>query len=226
MSHFNVAVFSYEPGHVDDLLAPYCEDVGPHSEYAEFVPHEDADYDESMKQNGYWHNPNARWDWYCVGGRWRGHLKLKDGCSGEYGPLSRYDNKDECVPGRCDIALTADCDFSPNESAYHKAIRFWEVIVEGQPLKEGEPEFFNIYKPEYFIERYGTKEAYAKDQSNFTTYAFVSAGGEWHETGHMGWWGIDDATKESRESYRNEMESYLREAVEKGLYITIVDCHI
>ena len=42
----------------------------------------------------------------------------------------------------------------------------------------------------------------------------------------MGWWGIDDATKESRESYRNEMESYLREAVEKGLYITIVDCHI
>lgn len=28
---------------------------------------------------GYWYNPNAKWDWYQVGGRWANCLPLKDG---------------------------------------------------------------------------------------------------------------------------------------------------
>lgn len=28
---------------------------------------------------GYWHNPNAQWDWYVIGGRWDKCLTCKDG---------------------------------------------------------------------------------------------------------------------------------------------------
>lgn len=37
-----------------------------------------------IKKNGrygYFHNPNAQWDWYVVGGRWPGELKIKSGVS-------------------------------------------------------------------------------------------------------------------------------------------------
>lgn len=33
--------------------------------------------------------------------------------------------------------------------------------------------------------------------SDFSTYAFITADGEWHETGRMGWFGMDDATRSS-----------------------------
>lgn len=35
--------------------------------------------DEDTGKLGYWHNPNARWDWYVIGGRWSNWLQLKDG---------------------------------------------------------------------------------------------------------------------------------------------------
>jgi len=31
---------------------------------------------------GYWANPNAKWDWYSLGGRWTGFFRLKDGPDG------------------------------------------------------------------------------------------------------------------------------------------------
>ena len=33
-------------------------------------------------------NPNKQWDWYQVGGRWSGFLKLKQGANGEHGQRS------------------------------------------------------------------------------------------------------------------------------------------
>lgn len=64
-------------------------------EYAKFlVDHEDYEgkyetiedwirdwhgyvYSEEYDSWGYWSNPNAKWDWWCLGGRWAGFLKLK-----------------------------------------------------------------------------------------------------------------------------------------------------
>jgi hypothetical protein len=34
---------------------------------------------------GYYSNPNAKWDWWQVGGRWRGFFKLKNGKTGKRG---------------------------------------------------------------------------------------------------------------------------------------------
>lgn len=33
--------------------------------------------DEVIGKYGYWENPNAKWDWYSLGGRWTGYFKVK-----------------------------------------------------------------------------------------------------------------------------------------------------
>jgi len=33
--------------------------------------------DEKTGKYGYWENPNAKWDWYQLGGRWNGFFKMK-----------------------------------------------------------------------------------------------------------------------------------------------------
>jgi hypothetical protein len=48
---------------------------------------EECDYevDPETGKPGYWENPNRKWDWYQVGGRWCGFFKLKEGSRGELG---------------------------------------------------------------------------------------------------------------------------------------------
>jgi hypothetical protein len=37
-------------------------------------------YEKEDGVYGYWHNPNAKWDWYVMGGRWRGYFRVKVRC--------------------------------------------------------------------------------------------------------------------------------------------------
>ena len=73
---------------------------------------------------------------------------------------------------------------------------------------------------------YGDKETYIRRETAFSTYAFVTADGAWHEQGRMGWFGMDDSTNESISRYEKAFQAYLEEARKKGLAMTIVDCHI
>lgn len=209
MSHFNVAVFhEFEDVQLEDLLAPFDEQVEGDSPYAEFEEDDCCEVDERTGKRGYWQNPNARWDWYEVGGRWNNMLKKHDGT-------------------RCDSALVSECDFSPNEVSRKKALRFWEINVEGaKPTEAEKNEFWNIYKPEYYIEQYGDKETFADSWARFETFAFLTADGEWNEVGRMGFWGFNDATMDSRTAYQKAFEKYLDIARRQNLRITIVDCHI
>lgn len=211
MSHFTVAVFSEYEDDVDDLLAPYDENAGRHSPYVEFVESDDPGYeiDQTTGKRGYWTNPNAKWDWYSTGGRWSGLLKLKDGST-------------------ADSAKVRDCVLDRDEDEYKRALRFWEVYVDGNNLKPGEKEedFDSWYKPEYFKDQYGTKEKYAERQAECSTYAFLTREGEWFETGTMCWFGMDDTTADRRDAYAKAFKKYLKQARDEDLLITIVDCHI
>lgn len=58
-------------------------------------------------------NPNRKWDWYQVGGRWSGFLKLKPEFvgKGENGDRS-WTNRDEAISAfNCDSALKSQIDF-------------------------------------------------------------------------------------------------------------------
>ncbi len=226
MSHYCAIVFSHTPDEVDDLLAPYCECVEAGSPYAVFVKDPDADVDRFTKKRGYWHNPDGKWDWYALGNRWKGTLKLKPGKSGEYGPLNKYDDPSELRPGYCDRALASDLDFSRDEEAYKTALRRWEALVEGAKVEKTDGDMpISPYKPEYYINEYGSKEFYAECGSMFVPYAFITADGKWHAGGNVGWFGMDDSTVEKKRKYREEFYEYLKTACEQGLIASMIDLH-
>lgn len=56
------------------------------------------------------YNPKSKWDWYQLGGRWVGFLKLKQGAEGEVGEFSLVSNT-RAEKGWCDQALKKDIDF-------------------------------------------------------------------------------------------------------------------
>jgi hypothetical protein len=228
MSHFTVAVFSHAPSEVDELLAPYNEDVDKDSPYAAFKESEYGELDPDTQKTGYWCNPNAKWDWWCIGGRWSGMLTLKQGYLGLYEHLTEEEKKKQLQQGVCDQARVKKFVFPDNLKARRVAERVWEIAVEGSPLREGESPitYGLLFKKEYYLTQYGTKERYMDYETKFLPYAILTADGEWLATGDMGWWGMDNATRESRDSYVNQFDEYLKKAQEENLFITIVDCHI
>lgn len=135
MSHFTVAVLHREDQDVDELLAPYDEsiEVAPYVKYTRqqaidrvhsWKGHEDMPDDEAYQylaedyetdEDGNLlttYNPNSKWDWYEIGGRWDGELRLKNGESSNEARIS-------------------EIDFSPNDEDYEEAIKDWENEFNG-----------------------------------------------------------------------------------------------
>ena len=233
MSHFTVAVFHRKDQSVEELLAPYSEDVRvpkridltkeeaiefARRHYGGFADKTDeecwdavaADYEDDMKDeegNLYTtYNPNSKWDWYSIGGRWGGELRLKTGES-------------------CDEGRVGDLDFSDDEDEYEEGLRFWDACVEGKTFP-GSEEYSSFYKKEYYFEYYGTREAYAKSLAEFSTFAVVTPDGTWHEKGRMGWFACSSETPaEAKEWLATYKEKFI-DAADPDWILTLVDCHI
>ena len=102
---------------------------------------------------GYLENPNAKWDWYQIGGRWSGYFKLKSGCQGNMGDKSwATDNVRE---GYVDQLIKKDLDLEgmlndADEAAgkeYDQIVAFydgeipkldltWSEIIDGEDYKK------------------------------------------------------------------------------------------
>lgn len=133
MSHYTVAVFHRKDQSIEDLLAPYDENK-PVEPYIRFTRDEAIDYarhnftgygdksdDECWQAVAYdyddrtddmgniysTYNPQSKWDWYSVGGRWSG----------------------EFIPS--DEARVKDIDFIPDKDKYDEAYKFWKDNVDG-----------------------------------------------------------------------------------------------
>ena len=123
MSHFSVAVLHRADQTVEEMLAPYDEELETEIELEytreeaiksareDYTGNEDKTDEECIKffaeKHGYItdkagnvyakYNPNARWDWYVIGGRFEDSLRVK----GE----------------RLDSARVGEIDFSPDPEA-------------------------------------------------------------------------------------------------------------
>ena len=183
MSHFSVAVLSHAPQDVETLLAPFDESTC-NPAYVEFEAADESmeeirraferekkpgetledfvsrwygyTYNAELDACGYLCNPNAKWDWWELGGRWSDTLKLKPGRKGNRADRTWPDTKEPRKRGYCDQAQLKDIDFSPDPQAHNEALRFWEVVVEGSPLRDGEnsAQFHTFYRREYYLDVY------------------------------------------------------------------------
>jgi len=181
-------------------------------EYLAVVKNEGFDISEHDNEGNlyYFGNKDAKWDWYQIGGRWSGMLKKLDGT-------------------KCDECEVKDLDLSLDTKAYNEAKRFWEVVVEEQPLTdvERQSDFFTMYKPEYYTKMYGDRDNYAKSCASFNIFAML-LDGEWHEQGKMGWFGMSDKTSNSLKEYTKFFNKTLEELKKTHPHatVTLVDCHI
>lgn len=181
-------------------------------EYLAVVKNEGFDISEHDNEGNLYYigNKDAKWDWYQIGGRWSGMLKKLDGT-------------------RCDECEVKDLDLSLDTKAYNEAKRFWEVVVDKQPLTDVErpSDFFTMYKPEYYTEMYSDRDNFAKSQASFSTFAML-LDGEWFEQGKMGWFGMSDTTSDSLKEYTKFFNKTLEELKQTHPYatVTLVDCHI
>lgn len=76
MTHYACLVIGDNP---ERELAPFQEADGRNSEYCQFIEDNTYAIDDTVHKKGYWSNPNGKWDWYYLGGRWDGFLLTKAG---------------------------------------------------------------------------------------------------------------------------------------------------
>lgn len=181
---------------------------------------------------GYITNPNSRWDWYQIGGRWKDALKLKEGATpfmtGERSWLSLVGTDEDrsqlkvTEVGRADSAFIKDVAFEPTAEEIEKAENTWQKHLERTEAKE---EGYNSYW-EYGIEKDDTKEKYIDRVTSFSTYS-VLEDGEWMEAGQMGWFGMG-ASGEAKESWNKSYPEMIKhwQKDKPDYVITIVDCHV
>ena len=181
------------------------------------------------------YNPNSKWDWYEVGGRYAGMLRVKEGTPFHEPNFSwdiEHDEQEKVIADfGTDVAVAGTVDFTKihrTEESYAASLRYWELMVEGaKPKTEDENEMvsYSFYTPEFYIERYGNKETYAKCQSSFSTWA-VLMDGAWYEKGSMGMFALSDETHDEAIDWEmNYYDRFIKNLPEKSI-LTIVDCHI
>ena len=164
-------------------------------------------------------NPDKKWDWWVLGGRWSDSLLLKNG---------QFANS----------AKVEDIDFDAmDEKARNLA---WDFHAEYwteerkdfvKSLREaGLMSFFGNTIDDLLDASQKDRDSYADESMNpsWQTYAAVRFGQdgkpEWTARGEMGWWGMSSDTMTEDEWTRKMRETVA--ALPGDTLISIIDCHI
>lgn len=99
----------------------------------EEINEEIAEYNGYKKIGDDWFrytNPNAKWDWWVVGGRWTGYFKLKEGATGELGSPGVFGRPAE--NGYVDSILKKDLDIDGMRKEEEElAAKKYDLVFEG-----------------------------------------------------------------------------------------------
>ena len=145
------------------------------------------------------YNPNSKWDWYEIGGRWKDILILKDNT-------------------QCDEALVSEIDF--------EAMRKRDVD-KLTPYKEAMKERWSFTNEEYMRKLFRDEAEYIRLDTTFRTWAVVTPNGEWHTHGDADMFGTTcAAAKGEREWIMSYHERFIKPAIEKDWWMSFVECYI
>ena len=201
-------------GHLDYLENTFPKEMAMNDDEIYALATKFYDEDQFMENGSIrsLYNPDSKWDWWEIGGRWD---KTVPTIGGTY----------------VNTALIKFIDFSPTEKDIAHYSEIWDAVVEGKEHDEIALRFAPDKKS--LLERYGTKENYIEEEGGFSTYATLipitatpngAPKGEWIEPGAMGWFGTSSQTDESKRLYDDRVKSTMD--IYKDYYLTIVDCHI
>ena len=209
--------------------------------------------DEEKNRYGYWNNPNAKWDWYVVGGRWSGYFKPVSGASGFLGRPGAFNNVPE--EGWVDSLRIQDIDIAGMKAlSVQRANETYDLLegaLQGRELpswnktREKHGDNIEAARTEYhanpvvkdiqkagldswddLVEVYGPdRNAYIQRQADGTMvpFAFV-VDGKWYQRGEMGWFGCSTDEMSVDEWHRQFWEMIA--SLPEDTLLTAVDCHI
>lgn len=178
-------------------------------------------------------NPNKKWDWWVVGGRWSGFFE-------EHGDIVQL--KD------LDLNAMQDAEVEKQLPRYEK----FQKIVAGRPvptwedtrekcgdidrardtywndpvIKDLKAGFDDVWDLNSMVKRMNcTREKFiARTRKQaIQTFAVVYKG-KWYERGNMGWWGVVTEEKDI-DRWDDEFDKLLK-SLPPDTWLTAVDCHI
>ena len=192
---------------------------------------------------GYTCNPNAKWDWWQIGGRFPNRFLVPEGLQ-DCIPSAKDDDGESTPPPEgyqyADAARKKDICWDVMrkiavdtvEKRYQKCVRAFETkdITDFGPLCRILDEGISAWgemlylKGETLDEYKARKGATDLDRYMCHTYAFIDRNGEWAGSGDMGWFGISSNDKDER-VWNDEIQKLMNEAKDDD-FLAIVDCHI
>lgn len=262
MSHYAVLVIHKEDQDIEELLTPYDKnlEVEPYLKYRY-----DEAIKKAKEEYGYRHcsnkelfkifandyrlidingdlystyNPNSKWDWYSIGGRFDGDLDLTDEGIEE---AINYPNNPQWfkdMPREEQVEHVKWVNTAPlkyikwftplSEKDKGELKRWWEINIDGDELKDGEEknEYF-FWNPEWFKRRYKDADTYLKVKEMVTFFAVLTPDGEWHEPGQMGYFACAHCEPEDELKWDLEFyDRFIEPNLNSDLICTVVDCHI
>lgn len=199
-------------------------------------------------------NPNKKWDFYQLGGRWTGFFALKpraDGILGRPGLMT-----DPAAPGRADQARKADIDFTLMRDEAERTARAryrkffallgdhpmpqtFEVMLQANPdsIENARTAFWDqpgiqtVKKDDKFrwdlelAEFSVTEDQHAEKARERAVPTFaVVKDSKWYEKGRMGWWAC--VSDEKDQGDWNHEFSKLLDSVSGDTLLSVYDCHI
>lgn len=137
------------PKHLPRRNVPYKETYSDFDEFAREW-YGKRGRDDTYNRYGYWQNPNAKWDWFEVGGRWAGFFQLKPGQEGALGSQYNFSGTFErSEGGKADIVFKLAIDFERmRDEAEAEAKKEYDAVrkaIRGTP----EPELWEVIKSKH-----------------------------------------------------------------------------
>lgn len=180
---------------------PYSEVYGDEKAFAK--DYYGYEWDEEKQAYGYWENPNAKWDWWTIGGRYAGRLTTKAGKV-------------------TDQALVSDLDLEGMKAArLADRERYWAEYEKELAKNNGDATWGQLL---YGVKPGMTREEYLAAVTEPLSVFAVLKDGKWYEKGEMGWFAVVRDEKEDG-AWKDEVKNLLADLPADTL-LTVVDCHI
>lgn len=188
---------------------------------------------------GYFYNPDAKWDWWCVGGRFSGAFLVrsdqeeyipaelgKSGSSGGYRSVNGARKKDICWD-EMKRRATARKKRTYAEAKKAFETKCCDALGPFVSISENEVNDWGtcLYKNGETLEQFLLRKALGPDDRYpLSPYAFLDIDDQWHSSGEMGWFGVS-ANDMPEEDWLHTVQSFIEELSDDD-YLVTVDCHI
>lgn len=186
-------------------------------------------------------NPNAKWDWWTVGGRWQGHLLSTKGAKMD--SLRKSNIAVETMRQQAATEAGRLWDRATQIRSEHPVPTTWDKMVEAHPGQievardayHSQPAMVAL-KSAADISQWNNDpyvEAMQVDRDSYTAaaakqaimlFGFVDIEGRWNERGKMGWWACVSGEM-SKAEWADQFNAWF-DSVPDDHFLTVVDCHI